>query len=240
MLTHYDGTYPGFLTVIFARYRTLETIEIEPLTPQMDFLVAHDRVATDPAKAARVARYLRAQFGADFLRRCYAALLSVEARHETVTARTIKKCIRHGKGVLASADRDAVAFDRIVRAVYSEAHSWKGLLRFREVQDGYWYAPFAPKHDVIELLTAHFARRLNGEHFVIHDCPRGCAVLYEDGRTEYFSATALSVVETADESAYQDAWRLFYKTGAIPERANPKLRQSNMPKRYWAHLIERL
>ncbi|MDU2184149.1 MAG: hypothetical protein E7E28_06220, partial [Negativicoccus succinicivorans] len=85
MLTHYDGTYPGFLTVIFARYRTLETIEIEPLTPQMDFLVAHDRVATDPAKAARVARYLRAQFGADFLRRCYAALLSVEARHETVT-----------------------------------------------------------------------------------------------------------------------------------------------------------
>jgi probable DNA metabolism protein len=41
-----------------------------------------------------------------------------------------------------------------------------------------------------------------------------------------------------EETLYKDLWKKFYKTIAIKERENLKLRQNLMPKRYWENLTE--
>ena len=39
-------------------------------------------------------------------------------------------------------------------------------------------------------------------------------------------------------SQYRHLWKRFYDTIEIKERRNPKLRMSNMPKRYWETMTE--
>ena len=40
------------------------------------------------------------------------------------------------------------------------------------------------------------------------------------------------------EAEYRLLWKRFYDTIAIKERENPRLRMSNMPKRYWGTMTE--
>ena len=42
----------------------------------------------------------------------------------------------------------------------------------------------------------------------------------------------------AREEDYRRLWKTFYDTVAIQSRHNPRLRQSNLPKRYWHHMTE--
>ena len=43
---------------------------------------------------------------------------------------------------------------------------------------------------------------------------------------------------TSSEIAYQELWKLFFKTIAIRERTNSRCQMQFMPKKYWQDLIE--
>lgn len=145
--------------------------------------------------------------------------------------------------------------------VAGESHRLKGLLRFRELADGSLYAPVTPDANVVLTLGWHFRRRLAGERWVIHDLRRSLGVFWDGKRLDACEVTAgpavavdpavpengtaaLSLAESAGvyhvrEARVQQLWRGFFAHVAIPERINPVLQRRCMPRRYWAHLVEK-
>lgn len=75
----------------------------------------------------------------------------------------------YGYNFINSSDKIAVQFNSLCKYSTRELHAYKGLLRFKEIQDNFLFAEFEPNNDILELLTYHFKNRLRNEKFVIYD-----------------------------------------------------------------------
>ena len=125
------------------------------------------------------------------------------------------------------------------RAVSRERHRFLGLLRFSEL-GGVLYAPFEPEGDILPLVAGHFARRLGGERWIIHDTGRSKAAVYENGtwRIAGFS-TGGPLPLSGREREIRDLWKRYFSSTAVQTRKNPGLQRQFMPKKYWKHLPEK-
>ncbi len=115
----------------------------------------------------------------------------------------------------------------------------KGLLRFERLEDGPYYAPMAPDHNILCLMAPHFASRLADQKWAIHDVRRGFAVLYDGVRWTVETAEEIERSALAsEESLYQQLWKEYFKKAASPDRKNLQLQRQFMPRRYWRFLTE--
>lgn len=132
----------------------------------------------------------------------------------------------------------------MARRVMHETHRMKGLLRFMELTDGTFYAPFEPDHHILPFLAPYFSRRLAEQRWVIHDRRRHLAVLWDGSALRaaevdpQLEAGLTTAVFSRSERFYQDCWRTFAREVAITSRRNPKLQRQCMPKKYWKYLPE--
>jgi probable DNA metabolism protein len=118
-----------------------------------------------------------------------------------------------------------------------EIHRLKGLLRFRELDEGTLWAPVEPDHQVLLPLAHHFRRRLPGERGIIHDMRRNLAVGWDREGVAY--VTPPEHFRTSEnETAVQQLWQTYFQSATIRERINPRLQRQCMPVRYWKWLTE--
>lgn len=111
-----------------------------------------------------------------------------------------------------------------------EAHKYKGFIRFEMTEVGF-FARIAPKHDILPLLAPHFWERF-GDERVIFDEGRGVSAIINKTGYRLMSATVESFEKHESEKVFEGLWRRFFESIAIKERANKKLQQSFVPKRY--------
>ena len=91
----------------------------------------------------------------------------------------------------------------------------------------------------LPLIAEHFVERLPNQLFVIFDRKRKIYVVHLPGGQWTMQTYNPRLDESSCyETAFESLWQKYYKTMAIPERINPKLQMSNMPKRYWKYLVE--
>lgn len=126
-----------------------------------------------------------------------------------------------------------------IKKVFNERHRFKGLIRFKETASGILYAAYSPDNDITELLCPHFVKRLSGVPFIIHDVKRNKAGVsngknYKIMETE--SAATLNL--SADEKAWENLWKNYYKAVNIKERKNKRQQDNLMPLRYRKFLPE--
>lgn len=226
------------MTVIFELYEDIERAKFMP-DDQGSLFDTKVFIPTDMEKATRVIKSLKEKFSGRFMREVIAVFLSCDINKEDILIRTIKGVFQHGYGFIFSSEKAASEFRRIRRSVLSENHSYKGLLRFKEVEGGVMLAEFAPKNDILTLIVPHFVKRLPTINFVIIDVKRGAAAMHMDGKVEFLELKSLDYTISEREKFFEEAWKDFYKTIAIDERHNEKLMISNMPKRYWRYLTEK-
>ena len=242
MIFRYDGSYAGLLTVlyrIFARRAPPDDIICrEP--EQASLFAAFFESNTEPELAARLSAAIRQHLGAETAANLRDAFLSGQDGIEMDLYRYLKL----GWRVRRELDRhltdpNVAAVHRAAHRTRHEAHRFKGLLRFRETEDGLLYAPFRPDADILAKLAAHFAIRLGDRRWLIHDVRRDLGALY-DGHHWAIGALTLETAPTfsAEEDEWQELWRAFFDHIAIPERANPRLQKRFMPMKYWEFLVE--
>lgn len=121
------------------------------------------------------------------------------------------------------------------RKVRTELHRLKGLLRFREVGEGRLWGPYESDADVLWPLAGHFARRMPGDCWVLHDVGRRRAVSWDRSGLAEISPPDL---RSATPDEYAGLWRAFFSSVSVPGRENPTLQRRNMPRRYWTWLVE--
>jgi probable DNA metabolism protein len=236
----YDGSFDGFLSVIYACYyhKVPEDIERE-CTYNFSMLYEDKVIETDLVKSDKVYKAIVEKISEDTLIHVYQAFLSEVAGIEFKLFRYIQLGFKLGSKV------NDLLSDEIVNEVqkYSkkvgfEAHRFLGLVRFQEFK-GILYAAIEPTYNILELLGNHFKARLANEKWVIHDVKRGIGIVYENNEW-ILRDLKFEKLESheKEELFYQNLWKVFHKSVAIKERSNERLQMQHMPKKYWNNLIE--
>lgn len=235
----YDNTLEGLFSVIFKMYKSLEFINIIPQKEQLNMLGNENFIVTETECSDRVVDSLVKNFGKCFMRRVMYVYATPVSKKEDVIARTIKGMYVFGEKYLFSSEKAPSEFRRLNKRVGAENHSYKGLLRFRELKDGMLFSEFRPENDILMFLATHFIRRMPSERFAIYDSLRNNCLMYEDGKVNFFKVDSLDIKESKEEEFFKEAWKKFYKSVGIDERKNERLMINNMPKRYWEFLPEK-
>ncbi len=237
----YDGSIEGLLTAYdLALERGKPSAEFAPETgPQAAWLFEVERVQTDEARADRLLASFRQQGAA--VHHLFRVLMAEQA--EALTP--LFEYLRLVKDLGPEADHYHAhpAVKKVLglsRKVGGEIQRLKGLVRFRQLPGGLFWAPIEPDYHITYALAQYFTRRLADQDWILHDQRRQFAAVWKQRQLRYGPAPEIST--STPPSGGQDwerLWQAYFTTIAIPERRNPRLQRQLMPMRYWKYLIEK-
>ncbi len=260
MFLSYDSTFEGLLSALTVCLRDRREVwGIIPDGRVRQSLLPPEPVAVEPDILARFDRFLSRRFGGDVLELLFHAYLSEREDIEMRILGFLRLGMRIGgdpSGMLQEPDvcsvRDAA------RAVTRQTHAYLGLLRFR-LSGGVYVADFEPDFHVLPLVAPHFSERMSDRPFLIRDRRRSMAVVSWPGQPWFIIALDAEDTSAGNDACdggmvprtdgepggaggtketYEEIWRSYFAVMAVPERINPSLQRSNMPKKYWKYLVE--
>ncbi|MBN2162473.1 MAG: TIGR03915 family putative DNA repair protein [Pontiellaceae bacterium] len=240
----YDGSPDGLLCAIAdaVRRREQPALLAGPAHEGLLFVDRVHTVLTDEARADEVISYFQRKVSKEAARNLLYCLAGPFDGMELELLAYYRMGLKLGKAVdRQHADAVVHAVHQAARSVGHEIHRFKGLLRFRKLQDGLYWAPFEPDHDIISALAPHFRTRLPDQRWMMHDLRRGRAVVW-DGKRLYAELQPEMLLQdnpvADDESEVQQLWQTFFRSVTIEGRKNSKLQARCMPLRYWRWLPE--
>ncbi len=163
---------------------------------------------------------------------------------ETLIAQYVRDAVRAVKTGSRAADLTAqTEIGRLSQKVRREAHRLKGFVRFQRTAANHYLALIDPRYDVLPLVRKHFEARYADQQWIIYDTRRNYGLCYDGSRARRLQLTAaeLKVLERAgeDEKQCQALWQKYFAAVNIPQRDNPKLHLSQLPRRFWRYLPEK-
>ncbi|RRD93156.1 DNA metabolism protein [Clostridiales bacterium COT073_COT-073] len=247
MIYLYDGTYFGFLSVVYANYYDKRGTEVlcSENSPGI-FLDRHQQVVTDGSKARRVEKALYEKCGLSVVNIVYYAFHSREPNKDTWLLRFVEKAFQMGAAVETALSEPAVMrVFNLAKRVSRERHSFLGFVRFEEIkygQQNYLYAKIEPENDILELMGEHFSDRFYHEKIVIHDIGRKTALIAYQGEWEIrpfaIKDSEIRQHHSDKERSLQKLWQGYFDTIAIEERSSQKRQKQFVPLKYRKNLTE--
>lgn len=239
VIYYYDGSLEGFLSCVFESYAYKEIPAAICRGEDAVFTLFDSRtIPTDLQRAARVLRKVTALSpeAALLLRRGFLTCLPDREMH---LFRLVAKLLREGPGFLRNrSDETLYPVIKAVQHLGGEVHLLKGFVRFSDL-GGVLGGEIEPKNRVLPMLRGHFCARLQNERFFLYDRTYKEALFHVPGHAVIRPLADFQMAPPDESEAhYRILWKRFYDTIAIKERENPRLRMSNMPKRYWGTMTE--
>lgn len=248
MYYFYDGTFLGFLSLIFELFLT-KKFDVIIFKKTENPIFEGYLVETSLENAQKVYDKLIKSLGKDGFEKIYDCFLSEEKGIELHLLNYIKLSLNFGKAINNYYLPETKKVEDLCKRVNHEAHKFKGLLRFRRLSDGTYFAIINPDFNVLPLIKDHFTDRFSDQNFVIFDEKREMALLFDsfskiskirtikdfDLRLKDYKNTVLLHEE---ELEYTKLWKGYFNSICIEERKNVFLQKSHMPKKYWENLTE--
>jgi probable DNA metabolism protein len=241
-----DGTLDGLLTAIFESYAKGEWPDaIEARSGQPGLFDQGIPIATDPEKAERVWQGLQSHLGAKRRRQIMDAFLSGRPGVETTIWHYVRDAIPGKSGHASRVNLSAqIEIERLSRQVRREAHRLKGFIRFQRTDADHYLALIAPRHDVLPLVRTHFEARYADQQWIIYDTQRDYGLSFDGRKTRRLQLKAADIKKGLDDTADEEKqcqllWQRYFAAVNIPQRNNPKLHLSQLPRRFWRYLPEK-
>jgi uracil-DNA glycosylase len=191
-----------------------------------------------PAAAAPSSLESPLRFTASLLDLFERAFCHRDPRTPALLYRLVWRIAREGRGLVHDlADDDVALVTRRARAVDHAEHRMHAFVRFRELHDSdglRYVARFEPEHDVLERAAAFFVARYASMDWTIVTPELG--VRWDRTELRFFAVDAQMPVPAAD--AAESLWLTYFGSIFNPARMNLTLMRSEMPLRYWKHLLE--
>ena len=114
---------------------------------------------------------------------------------------------------------------KVSKMVAREKHRMEAFVRFQLTTDNIWYATIEPDFNVLPLIEKHFKSRYANQKWLIADLKRGYGIHYDLEKVHIIELNNLNTLTELNqtENAYQDLWRVYFKSTNIVERRNLKL-----------------
>lgn len=243
MYYQYDGSFSGFLSVIYEAYHdgTSHVEGIENICAGTNIFEKEKKVDANLTKADKVLNGLYRKCGARVAQTLYFAFMAERPEREMLLFYFICAAFRNSHMLSYSKmDPWIGQVENWALQTSNERYRMLGLLRFRELAEGMLYAAIRPKYNIAPLMAGHFAQRLSGEEWAIHDLGRHLAVYYDKKRiiTTDVTEQETNIKYSKSEKLFSSIWCQYYRHISIQERENPNLRRSFMPEKYWPYLTE--
>jgi probable DNA metabolism protein len=239
----FDGTFEGFLCVVYAYYyEGVVPLSIQT-TGEYQLSLAQEEyfVVTVDERARKVEKAIGKKISQEAIRRVGCAFLADAPDRYINMLRYIVFGFKVGGMVDSHMQYDFVLrVHKLAREVGREAHKLTGFCRFAETAQGIYYCAVTPVHHVLLPLAEHFADRMIGQSWVIHDKRHNMAVVY-DGNDYTFVAVnpdSEPPVLAGNEEFIQNLWVTYFNTLAIEARKNPKLHRQMLPIKYRGNMVE--
>lgn len=229
----FDGSFEGFLTVVFTCYerkRMPEKIFVEG-SFQQELDTEYIFVETDYVKSSRVLSKITEKMSREAYEKIYLAYLSKDKDRFVPMFTYIKLGLKMGKNVIHHESVDDVLYvNKLAQNVTGEAHNYLGIIRFLMLENHILYGEFEPENNILEIVSNHFADRFCSEKWVIHDRKRHIASIYDGQRFVIADVpNETQFKEEKTEEHYQKLWVAFYHSIGIEGRKNEKLQKSLLP-----------
>jgi probable DNA metabolism protein len=255
----YDGTFEGFLTACQIALASREEIDAitTPERFQPDLFTEILEVETDPLRAELLFQLLGSKFTrAVVLDFGYCFLSELPGIEKTLFDYLNLLFTSGEKAVRNLTDSTVLRVRRISDKVNHEILRMQGLVRFRQLAGGVFYAAIEPDYNILQFLAPHFASRFADQMWLIHDVKRKTGLRYDLRCCSFLpflemNPEFLDIVKpfkisenpqyyAAGEREYQALWNQYFQSIAINERTNFKAQRQRMPVRYWRYLVEEL
>lgn len=195
-----------------------------------------------PAVQRMIKRYMGYNTYWDF----YLAILSDDNEKGDAVFRTMQEArrIADSTRIMDHLGCPAVAkVFELSRRVSNEAHIYKEVIRFRELENGVLFSEISPRTKILACIAEHFADRFPLENWMIYDKTHKAFLAHRAGAEcrlicgEELNKESASRI-SANQKEYEELWKAFFESIAVKERENPKLQQTHLPKRYRREMTE--
>jgi probable DNA metabolism protein len=240
----YDGTFSGLLTVaaLLLTERIIpDAISVDaPLQQNLfaDVII----VETDPELIEKFRGELAKRLTPSSLKLIRRSFLADQPGREMMIYHYLMLAWEIGKqigGMLAHPHVEPLW--KLSQKVGSEAHRYKGFVRFQETTGGFFYSAISPDHRILPLIAPHFAARFADQHWLIHDMHHGEGIIHD----RILRKCLILPMEidgdpdlTRAEERFQALWRSYFSSIAISERENLRLQRSKVPLKVRPWLVE--
>jgi len=238
----HDGSFSGLMTAISESISVKTKPEnfIQEDLPRNDLFGDYISISSDETKSDEMITNISDTMGDEALSNIMYCYLSNNENSGRIIYNYILFGMNTGRKTdLHLTDNSVMPVLDIVRKVKNEYRRLLGLVRFRLVENGLYYASIDPDHNIISLIAPHFARRMADQNWIIHDTGRKLAVVYDKKSWKHVEIEIINNPENShQETFYRELWKNYFKNITISERKNPKLQKQFLPKRYWKNLTE--
>ncbi|MBE5958834.1 MAG: DNA metabolism protein [Lachnospiraceae bacterium] len=207
-----------------------------------NFLYDYIYVITDFEKARKVSDSIKKKISVDAYMKVYRACMHFDEERIDSVIDFLK--IGYKVGGKVTRDYGNPLVMRVIeldRKVGKEAHNFKGVLRFKEIEGGVLISKITPKCDVLTLIEHHFSNRFPLENFVIYDEKRKKALVHKAGGDVVYVEEETEKIEKLYDDvtdSYEELFKIFFDTIGIESRKNERCQNNLLPKWYRKHMGE--
>ena len=235
----YDGTVEGFFTLVYVTYKShIYPLKIYSEKEYIDNIIDTPvLIKTDYEKSDIVKESIIKKISNFVYQNILISFLSKEKDKANIIYEYLFQAYKHSYKIIYHNEIECVTrFNKMVQNIKSEAHKFKGFVRFTKLQNEIYFSKINPDNDILYLLITHFKNRLPNEKWIIYDENKDKAVFYDTKEAKILEDIKLDFKNSEDE--YEKMWKTFIKAVTIKERKNLRCQRNFMPKKYWKNLLE--
>jgi len=236
----YDGSFEGFLTLVYEVYydALLPTSIVKTEPKELLFEPLHV-VFTDEKKAQRVLLGLHKMFTKENYQRIFHIFLCDSLSFEMELLAFIVCGFKEQKELQNITIPMVFKINSMEHELLRLTHKMYGFTRFEALEDGTLYAKIETKFNVLPFLGEHFLKRMGSHAFIIHDIKRSLAyVKNETSASIHTIASFETPLLSSDEDSVKTLWKTFFNHVSIQNRKSEKRQKQLVPLLYRAYMTE--
>lgn len=252
MILLYDGSFEGFLSVIFECYAQKIVPDDICSTDIFQEVIFSEKVfvPANTEHSTRVWKGWQKKISSELNQLPFLAFLSAEKGIEMKLYHFARLAFASPIPIESNySDPQILDIRKASRRVTQEAMRMLQFVRFQLTKDSIYFSGIRPRYDVLPMTLKHFKDRFADQHWLVYDMKRDYGFYYnlhsvdevtlnDQSFNSQTGKVPLNVLEE-EESHYQNLWYDYCQSITIRERLNPKVQKQHMPKRYWKFLPEK-
>ena len=240
MILVYDGTFEGFLSLVYeVYYKKLKPTKIYKTLPNEIIFEEILEIQTSEENSTKVLKAIKTKFPKPIVEKILNIFMCDSRAFEVALLEFIIIGFKDTKQLFNINNSSVFYLSNLEKELFKNVHKMYAFVRFEELDDDTLYAKLECKFNVVYFLAKHFLKRFNNQNFIIHDINRKIAFIktkddYSIQEVAFFDEPNYST----NEEKFQKLWKRFFKGVTIEERINPKLQQQLVPLIYRTYMSE--
>lgn len=240
MILLYDGTFEGFLSLVYeVYYKKLKPTKIYKTLPNEILFEEILEINSSKESGIKVLNAIKTKFPKEILEKILNIFMCDSKEFEMALLEYIVIGFKDSKQLYNINNSCVFYLNNLEKELFRVTHKLTGFIRFEELEDKTLYAKIESKFNVVYFLGRHFLKRFNNQNFIIHDINRKLAFLkiqsdYSIKEVTFFDEPNYS----SNEEKFQKLWKSFFSGVTINERTNLKLQTQMVPLLYRTYMSE--